>query len=189
MLQTSVEMVNPGGTGSLARDISARPAPLPPSTSFILPSPSADPPPNEYTYFFILLSYVLVTISEKSAMVENSASSVCNRVSRFCRILASGALTSTLSKNRSTFGRRDAVEDEFFELCVAAQQFAEGQPQFPFDQNLDDALRRAPQCERIARARRNQADAEAAAQRIQLVGERNQLSSRVAWDGIFHAGG
>src|SRR5579863_7243918 len=50
-LQTSVEMVKPGGTGKLARDISASPAPLPPSTSFILPSPSASPPPNEYTYF------------------------------------------------------------------------------------------------------------------------------------------
>src|SRR5579864_6908696 len=53
MLQTSVEMVNPGGTGTPARLISARPAPLPPRTSFILPSPSALPPPNAYTYFFI----------------------------------------------------------------------------------------------------------------------------------------
>src|SRR5215467_11047107 len=44
-------MVNPGGTGSPALVISARPAPLPPSTSFILPLPSALPPPNEYTYF------------------------------------------------------------------------------------------------------------------------------------------
>ena len=47
MLQTSVEIVKPGGTGSLARDISASPAPLPPSVSFIFPSPSAVSLPNE----------------------------------------------------------------------------------------------------------------------------------------------
>ena len=39
--QASVWIVNPGGTGSPALVISARPAPLPPSTSFILPLPSA----------------------------------------------------------------------------------------------------------------------------------------------------
>src|ERR1700685_3687517 len=44
-------MVNPGGTGRPAFVISARPAPLPPRTSFILPLPSALPPPKEYTYF------------------------------------------------------------------------------------------------------------------------------------------
>ena len=43
--------MNPGGTGSPAFVISANPAPLPPSTSFIFPFPSALPPPNEYTYF------------------------------------------------------------------------------------------------------------------------------------------
>src|ERR1700693_3198922 len=46
-------MVKPGGTGTPARLISAKPAPLPPRTSFILPSPSAFPPPNAYTCFFI----------------------------------------------------------------------------------------------------------------------------------------
>src|SRR6266849_8041993 len=54
MLQTSVEMVKPGGTGRPARHISASPAPLPPRMSFIFPSPSAPKAPNEYTYFFIL---------------------------------------------------------------------------------------------------------------------------------------
>src|SRR5205809_944896 len=34
-------MVNPGGTGNPALVISAKPEPLPPSTSFILPSPWA----------------------------------------------------------------------------------------------------------------------------------------------------
>src|SRR3954464_9103745 len=43
-------MVKPGGTGSPAFVISARPAPLPPRTSFILPSPSALPPPKKNTY-------------------------------------------------------------------------------------------------------------------------------------------
>src|SRR5438874_1575837 len=56
MLQTSVAMVNPAGTGSPARHISANPAPLPPSVSFILPSPSVAVAPNDYTYFFILFS-------------------------------------------------------------------------------------------------------------------------------------
>src|SRR5712671_168973 len=105
MLQTSVEMVKPGGTGTPARHISASPAPLPPRTSFILPSPSALPPPNEYTYLVVacfdwivsasgrvmvaiyvlgvlFLSYFVdslpsVTISEKSAIVENSFTRVC----------------------------------------------------------------------------------------------------------------
>ena len=34
-------MVNPGGTGSPARVISASPAPFPPSRSFISPEPSS----------------------------------------------------------------------------------------------------------------------------------------------------
>ena len=46
-----VEMVNPGGTGSPALVISARPAPLPPSRSFIVRSPSALPLPKKYTCF------------------------------------------------------------------------------------------------------------------------------------------
>src|SRR5580700_1793936 len=46
-------MVKPGGTGRPAFVISASPAPLPPRTSFILPLPSALPPPNEYTYFVL----------------------------------------------------------------------------------------------------------------------------------------
>ncbi len=52
MLQTSVEMVKPGGTGSPALVISARPAPLPPSRSFIVRLPSALPLPKKYTCFF-----------------------------------------------------------------------------------------------------------------------------------------
>src|SRR4029078_4417874 len=44
-------MVNPGGTGSPMRDISARFAPLPPSNGFIEPFPSAFLFPNMYTYF------------------------------------------------------------------------------------------------------------------------------------------
>src|ERR1700722_10487936 len=48
--QASVWIVKPGGTGSPALVISARPAPLPPRSSFILPLPSALPPPKEKTY-------------------------------------------------------------------------------------------------------------------------------------------
>ena len=51
--QASVWMVKPGGTGRPALVISASPAPLPPRTSFILPLPSALPPPKKYTYFVV----------------------------------------------------------------------------------------------------------------------------------------
>src|SRR5688572_27871765 len=54
MVQTSVEIVNPGGTGRPALVISARPEPLPPSVSFIVRSPSAFPLPKKYTCFFTL---------------------------------------------------------------------------------------------------------------------------------------
>src|SRR5271169_1982384 len=60
--QASVWMVKPGGTGRPAFVISARPAPLPPRTSFILPLPSAAPPPKKYTYFvaagFVVVGFV-----------------------------------------------------------------------------------------------------------------------------------
>ena len=44
-------MVNPAGTGRPALVISARPAPLPPSVSFMDRSPSALPLPKKYTNF------------------------------------------------------------------------------------------------------------------------------------------
>src|SRR5262245_60234073 len=43
-------MVRPGGTGKPSPAISARLAPLPPSSAFIDASPSARPPPKKYTY-------------------------------------------------------------------------------------------------------------------------------------------
>src|SRR5713101_5877812 len=52
MLQTSVEIVNPGGTGRPALVISARPDPLPPSRSFMFRLPSALPLPKKKTCFF-----------------------------------------------------------------------------------------------------------------------------------------
>src|SRR6187402_2819441 len=52
MLHASVEIVNPAGTGRPAFVISARPAPLPPSVSFIVRLPSALPFPKKYTNFF-----------------------------------------------------------------------------------------------------------------------------------------
>jgi hypothetical protein len=45
--QTSVVIVNPGGTGSPSAAISARLAPLPPSRFLSRARPSAVPPPNE----------------------------------------------------------------------------------------------------------------------------------------------
>src|SRR5262245_24634512 len=52
MLQTSVEIVKPGGTGRPALVISASPEPLPPSRSFMCRFPSALPLPKKYTDFF-----------------------------------------------------------------------------------------------------------------------------------------
>ena len=46
-LQAAVETVKPGGTGSPALVISARPAPLPPRVSFMSLLPSALPPPKK----------------------------------------------------------------------------------------------------------------------------------------------
>src|SRR5262249_21452838 len=49
MLQTSVEIVKPGGTGRPALVISARPDPLPPSRSVMCRLPSALPLPKKNT--------------------------------------------------------------------------------------------------------------------------------------------
>src|SRR5262245_51165236 len=49
-------MVKPAGTGRPIRHISARLAPLPPSSSFCLPVPSADFPPKKYTYLAMMRS-------------------------------------------------------------------------------------------------------------------------------------
>jgi len=45
-----VEIVKPGGTGTPALVISARPEPLPPRVSFMSLLPSALPPPKKKTY-------------------------------------------------------------------------------------------------------------------------------------------
>src|ERR1700682_5199432 len=60
--QASVWIVKPGGTGSPALVISARPAPLPPRSSFILPLPSALPPPKEKTYFVAVFFSVVARL-------------------------------------------------------------------------------------------------------------------------------
>src|ERR1700692_2614876 len=54
MLQTSVEMVKPGGTGRPALVISAKPEPLPPSRSFMFRLPSALPDPKKKTCFLLI---------------------------------------------------------------------------------------------------------------------------------------
>jgi ClpP class serine protease len=165
--QASVWMVKPGGTGRPALVISARPAPLPPRTSFILPLPSARPAPKENTYFVpvcgavaIVTSvcvescrarycsghlwrglrvrracrtsttkqhqqpqgpcgplrldryrryFLSVTISEKSAIVVNSLTSVWSRARRRVRTFSSSTITITLSKKASTTGRNREI--------------------------------------------------------------------------------
>ena len=52
---------------------------------------------------------VSVTISLKSAMVENSSKSVCNSARRLARTCSSSTMTITLSKKRSTGWRRRLI--------------------------------------------------------------------------------
>jgi hypothetical protein len=49
--------------------------------------------------------FASVTISEKSAIVENSRNSVRNKARRLARNCSSSTITITLSKNASTAGR------------------------------------------------------------------------------------
>ena len=72
MLQTSVEILKPGGTGSPAFVISARPAPLPPSRSFMLRLPSAFPLPKKYAYFFDLPAFLPAALLDIMTPVESS---------------------------------------------------------------------------------------------------------------------
>src|SRR5690349_11142172 len=55
-----------------------------------------------------LYAFPSLTISEKSAIVENSFNSACSSARRFARTRASSTMTITLSKNLSTGSR--AVE-------------------------------------------------------------------------------
>src|SRR5688572_9546856 len=66
---TSHAMVNPGGTGIPRFVISARFAPLPPSTRFMSRVPSARPAPKKYTDFLVP-SFVVVTAGALTATPE-----------------------------------------------------------------------------------------------------------------------
>ena len=79
----------------------------------------------------------------------------------------------------------DAIEQKLAQLALS--QIVELVVELRFDQNLDDALRGAAQSERIFRARRHQADGEASAQRIQLVGQRHDLAFVRGWNRALHA--
>src|SRR5271165_124275 len=80
-------MVNPGGTGNPALVISARPAPLPPRSSFILPLPSALPPPKKKTYLVALLPLGLPLLPDVwisvSGGVDVAIMSPCKSVFEF----------------------------------------------------------------------------------------------------------
>src|SRR5215469_15179373 len=105
-------MVNPGGTGSPALVISARPAPLAPSTSFILPLPSALPPPNEYTYlvaglFVVFFSFTsasgrVIVAMDKSFVSSDSNSDNCRKTILYRR-----------DRKRGYVGARDVVCNVF----------------------------------------------------------------------------
>jgi hypothetical protein len=74
-VHASVEIVKPGGTGSPALVISARPDPFPPSRSFIVRSPSALPSPKKYTYllargFFVGTAVFLCATGRVFATVD-----------------------------------------------------------------------------------------------------------------------
>src|SRR6185369_9882635 len=64
----------------------------------------------QITNFKLQISYFFsVTISEKSAIVENSFNKLCNSANRFARTFSSSTITITLSKNVSTAGRIVAI--------------------------------------------------------------------------------
>src|SRR5215471_1411887 len=95
-------MVNPGGTGRPALVISARPAPLPPRTSFILPLPSALPPPNEYTYlvaaglFVVFFSFTSasgrVIVAIDKSFVSSDSNSLKTAEKRYCTAATESAV-------------------------------------------------------------------------------------------------
>src|ERR1035437_3867681 len=58
---------------------------------------------------YLVDSLPSVTISEKSAIVENSFTTVCNRDRRLARRVSSSTMTMTLSKNLSIAGRSFAI--------------------------------------------------------------------------------
>src|SRR6266700_445769 len=60
-----------------------------------------------------------VTISEKSAIEENSRTSVCNRPSRLARRSSSSTITMTLSKKASMAGRRWEISMSAGSYCLA----------------------------------------------------------------------
>ncbi len=91
------------------------PAPLAPPPLFTLPqlhSHSLSPERSEGSMHFLraLCGYFFsVTISEKSAIVENSFNSACRSARRLARTFSSSTITITLSKNVSTAGRMVAI--------------------------------------------------------------------------------
>ncbi len=98
MLQTSVEMVKPGGTGSFVRHM-GQPGAFSAERFFHRSiTIGAVRPELKYVLFHILLLYEFVTISEKSANVRNCSSKPCNMARRLFLTAGSGAFTSTLSK-------------------------------------------------------------------------------------------
>ena len=70
---------------------------------------------------------------------------------------------------------------------VAAEESEQVEIEAAFDEDADDALRGAAQREGVARSGGNQSHAEAAAERIQLIGQRHDLRRAVARDGVVHA--
>ena len=83
MLQTCVDTVKPGGTGTPARAISAKLAPLPPSVSRIDLSPSVLVPPNENTCFAMLvITLCLGSRPRRSAGSQERTQNRCYLIGR-----------------------------------------------------------------------------------------------------------
>ena len=61
-VQTSVVIVNPGGTGTPIRFISAKLAPFPPNKFFIVVSPSAFLLPKKYTFFVVVILFYNLSV-------------------------------------------------------------------------------------------------------------------------------
>src|SRR5919112_4319690 len=101
-------MVNPGGTGRPIRHISARFAPLPPSSGFIVPLPSVFLP-NRYTNLSPLADF-----AEDFAALPLSAPALADVVLLFCELRVA-TLASVFTAEAS---RPAGLRVAFFAICV-----------------------------------------------------------------------
>src|ERR1035437_3015604 len=99
-------MVNPGGVGRPALVISARPAPLPPSRSFIPPLPSGSPPPHAYMYR--LAATWVLAVSTMGSLSPWMREAVASRAAHGARATKSHDVTAIVQASAPMLRVREA---------------------------------------------------------------------------------